>query len=303
MTSNNLPKGYEFVDKCILCESLDVRVYNSNTLMYKCTKCGLIYDNPRPTQELIWEHYSQKGKYDHWIDSDNAFQKYWNSYLKKLLKYTQSGDLLDIGAGIGMFLSKAKEHFNVTGTEISDEGIAVAKERYGLDFIKGDLESLDFKGKKFDVITMSQILEHVPFPGKTLDHLKSILKPGGILFISVPNESAVSFRMLLAGLFSFLGLKRFRDFTYNGFRKLEIGVLDEIHLSHFTEKNLTKVLKSKNFEILETTIEFHDTFMRNPGPIQIVRHTMLFISILIKTIFRVNTYNSFGVIARLNEKV
>lgn len=301
MAISNVPEGYESVNNCILCESSDLKVFDNRTFMYKCKDCGLVFDNPRPTQKLIWQHYSQKGKYDHWIDSDKAFQKYWNSYLKKLLKYSKKGELLDIGAGIGMFLSKAKDYFNVTGTEVSDEGIAVAKERYGLDFVKGELESLEFGDKKFDVITMSQILEHVPYPGKTLDHLKSILKPGGILFISVPNESPASFRLLLAGLFSLMGFKRFKDFTLKGFRKLEIGILDEIHLSHFSEKNLTKVLKNKNFEILETTIEFHDTFMRNPGPIQIVRHIMLITSVLIKTLFRINTYNSFGVIARLKE--
>ncbi len=301
MAMPNVPEGYESVNNCILCESSDIIDFDNRTLMCRCKDCGLVFDNPRPTQKLIWQHYSQKGKYDHWIDSDKAFQKYWNSYLKKLLKYAQKGELLDIGAGIGMFLSKAQDYFNVTGTEVSDEGISVAKERYGLEFIKGELESLDFGEKKFDIITMSQILEHVPYPGKTLDHLKSILKPGGILFISVPNESPVSFRLLLAGLFSLIGLKRFNDFTLKGFRKLEIGVLDEIHLSHFSEKNLTKVLKNKNFEILETTIEFHDTFMRNPGPIQIIRHIMLIASVLIKTLFRINTYNSFGVIARLKE--
>lgn len=296
-----IPKGYEFIEKCILCENDEIIEFNRKTLMYKCPKCGLIFDNPRPTQKLIWEHYSQQGKYDHWIDSDKAFQKYWDSYLKKLLKYSKNGELLDIGAGIGMFLSKAKDHFNVTGTEVSDEGIAVAKERYGLDFVKGELESLDFDSKKFDVITMSQILEHVPYPGKTLDFLKSILKPGGVIYISVPNESAFSFRMILAGVFSMIGLKRFKDFTAGGFRKLEIGVLDEIHLSHFSEKNLKTVLKDKGFEILETTIEFHDTFMRNPGPIQIIRHLMLATSVILKTFLRINTYNSFGIIAKLKE--
>jgi len=267
--------------------------------MYKCCSCDSIFDNPRPTQEAIGRHYSQKGKYDHWIDSDKNFHKYWKSFLKRLLAYKKNGELLDIGAGIGMFLSQAKEYFTVTGTEISTEGIEVAKQRYNLDFIPGTVENIDFKGKKFDVITMCQILEHFPYPGKTLDYVKTLLKPDGIIYITVPNEAAYSFRMILAGLFSRVGVKRFQNFTSQGFRKLELGKLDEIHLSHFTEKNLCTVLEKKGIEVLATTIEFHDLFMQKNGPIQIVRHIMHGISIVLKKLFKLNTYNSFGVIARL----
>lgn len=293
------PADFESVDSCIVCYSKEIAVFDDRVSMYKCSSCGSIFDNPRPTQEAIGRHYSQKGKYDHWIDSDKNFKIYWKSYLTRLLKYKSSGDLLDIGAGIGMFLSQAKDHFTVTGTEISTEGIEVAKQRYGLDFVQGTVESIDFQGKKFDVVTMCQILEHFPYPGKTLDYVKTLLKPDGILYITVPNEAPFSFRMVLAGLFSRLGVKRFRNFTSQGFRKLEIGVLDEIHLSHFNETNLCTVLEKKGYEVLATTIEFHDLFMQKKGPIQIVRHCVHVFSIAIKAIFQINTYNSFGVIARL----
>lgn len=299
MTSQNIPEDYEFVEKCILCESLNIKEFDNKTLMYKCHDCGLVFDNPRPTQKLIWEHYSQKGKYDHWIDSDTAFQKYWDSYLKKLLKYKQAGELLDIGAGIGKFLSNAKKHFNVTGVEVSDEAILVAKDMYGLDLIKGEFESIDFKGKKFDVISMSQILEHVPYPGNTIDHIKKNLVKGGIVFITVPNEASYSLRMVLAGCFSRIRLRRFKDFNHKGYRKIEIGKLDEIHLSHFSESNLNSILTQKGFEILSNTIEFHDTFMRKKGPIQIVRYLMLFVATVLKKLFKINIYNSFGIIAKL----
>lgn len=299
MSSVNIPKDYEFVNKCILCDSDNIKEFNSKTLMYKCSDCGLVFDNPRPTQKLIWEHYSQQGKYDHWIDSDKAFQKYWNSYLKKILKYKQEGELLDIGAGIGKFISNARKYFNVTGVEVSDEAIKQAKELYDLDLIKGEFELIDFEGKKFDIISMSQILEHVPYPGKTLDVIKKNLVKGGIIFITVPNEAAYSLRMILAGLFSKIGLKRFKDFDAKGFRKIEIGKLDEIHLSHFSEKNLKTILNEKGFEVLCSTIEFHDTFMRKKGPIQLVRYLMLSVATIIKRILGINIYNSFGIFARL----
>ncbi len=280
-----IPHNCEVVEECILCDSSNIVSFDKSVLMYTCNDCGLIFDNPRPTQEAIWDHYSQQGKYDHWIESDKNFQLYWRAFLKQLLVFKQGGNLLDVGAGIGMFLSRAKNHFDVTGTEVSSEAIQVAKERYGLDFFKGELEGIDFQNKKFDVITMCQILEHFPYPGKTLDYIKTLLNPEGLIYIVVPNEAQFSFRMILAGLFSRLGLQRFKDFTSQGYRKLEIDVLDEIHLSHFSDKSVCKVLESKGFEILKTTIEFHDPYMQKGGAVQIVRHGVRLFSQIVKSIY------------------
>ena len=104
--------------------------------------------------------------------------------------------------------------------------------------------------------------------------------------------------MILVGILAFMKIKRFRDFNLRGYRKLEVEKMDEIHLSHFNERILKKVLNNSGFEVITTTIEFHDTFMRNPGPIQIVRHVMLFFSKIIKFVTGINTYNSFGIIAK-----
>ncbi len=289
---------YEKIDHCILCESLNCTVFDTNLYLYRCDNCGHIFDNPRPTLGSISQYYSEKGKYEPWIDHHEGLQKQWLGLLQRILRFKQSGNLLDVGAGIGQFLHVAQSSFAVSGTEISSEGVSIAKERFGITLEQGEIESIDFAGKQFDVIVMHQVLEHVPFPGKTIDYCKSLLKPGGVFYISVPNEAPYSLRMLLPGLLSVTGKKKYRSFSLNGHRKIDYTAMEEIHLSHFSEPVLRNILKSKGFNIIESNIDFIDPLMFSKGSVQCMRHAIYYGTKIINALFKINMYNCFWITAR-----
>jgi len=106
------------------------------------------------------------------------------------------GRLLDAGCGSGLFLHYAKRHYEVTGIDIDGEAITAAREMYGIS----DVHSLSlkefgaaFRDRRFDVITMFEVLEHLDDPIGHVEVLKSLLAPGGVLVVSVPNRERKSF--------------------------------------------------------------------------------------------------------------
>jgi 2-polyprenyl-3-methyl-5-hydroxy-6-metoxy-1,4-benzoquinol methylase len=98
--------------------------------------------------------------------------------------------LLDVGCGAGFFLRIAKKLGAVgQGVEPSKYAASVAQAQ-GLNVYNGTLE--DFAAQtdaKFDVITSNHVIEHVPNPIETLACMKSLLAPGGFVWISVPNAA------------------------------------------------------------------------------------------------------------------
>ena len=113
----------------------------------------------------------------------------WKRRLKKLIHFGATGALLDIGAGYGQFLHHARPFFSdVTGTEVSASAVALAKEKYSLSLLAGQIEELKLPLHSFDTITLFHVLEHVPDPGKLVRRCHALLKSQGMLVIAVPND-------------------------------------------------------------------------------------------------------------------
>lgn len=288
---------YETLNSCTLCESKDIFWIDKQRNICQCKVCGLVFDNPRPSTAAIQEYYSKKGKYDDWLEVEDKFNRLWIRRLNDIRRLKPSGSLLDVGAGIGHFLSFAKKYYQCEGTEISREGIKIANDKFGIFMHHGELEDIDFKGKQFDLIVLSHILEHFPFPGRSLKVCRSLLKPGGIIYIAVPNESRYSFRILLPRLLGLIGLKKFRGFGPAGLPKIDLERMNEIHLSHFSEKCLIKFLTENGYKILKNSIEFSDPYMFKSGPVQIIRHLIYFFSAATKKLLGKNMYNCLWIAA------
>jgi 2-polyprenyl-3-methyl-5-hydroxy-6-metoxy-1,4-benzoquinol methylase len=291
---------YETLHTCIFCDSSDIMEFDAKNLLFICPRCGIIFDNPRPTQSSIEAYYSEKGKYDPWLERGKGMDEQWIRVLKRIRQFKPSGDLLDVGAGIGQFISYARDHFSCEGTEISAEGIELAKKKFNVALRHGELETIDFGTRKFDVICLFHVLEHLPYPGKSLRHCASLLNPDGILYISLPNEGALSLRRLLPGLLSMLGSRKFKGFSTNGFRKIAMD-LEEIHLSHFSEPVLKDHLARNSFSIAGCGIDFIDPFMFKKGPVQIIRHLLFAGATVLRAITGINMYNCFWCVAKKTE--
>jgi 2-polyprenyl-3-methyl-5-hydroxy-6-metoxy-1,4-benzoquinol methylase len=59
--------------------------------------------------------------------------------------------------------------------------------RLGVEFVLGDAATFDFGDRRFDVITLGDVIEHMPDPRQTMRKVASVLKPGGLIWLSTPN--------------------------------------------------------------------------------------------------------------------
>ena len=111
------------------------------------------------------------------------------------LRNDYSGRWLDIGFGNGALLLTAKEFgYTVTGLDFRESCINALKP-YIADVRNQDFFDLD-EYEQYDVISMADVLEHLPFPNLFLNHAYKLLKPGGLIFISLPNMSAPIWEIL-----------------------------------------------------------------------------------------------------------
>ncbi|HCN37520.1 MAG TPA: hypothetical protein DIS94_07415, partial [Bacteroidetes bacterium] len=113
----------------------------------------------------------------------------------EILKFKNSGSLLDVGCGSGLFLKSVSDVFNVSGIDVSKKSINFAREEFGLDVSNKSLDDLISDGKKFDIITLWHVLEHFNNPVEDLKKIRNLLNENGVLIIEVPNWDSIKFQM------------------------------------------------------------------------------------------------------------
>jgi SAM-dependent methyltransferase len=97
------------------------------------------------------------------------------------------GELLEIGPGAGQALHVARRiGYRVTGIDVNPLNCRQIQERWGIRVICGPAEDYPFQPESFDVIVMSQVIEHMERPDVLIKKLSRLLKPGGCLHIDTP---------------------------------------------------------------------------------------------------------------------
>jgi ubiquinone/menaquinone biosynthesis C-methylase UbiE len=98
--------------------------------------------------------------------------------------------LLDAGCGEGFIAEQIRQCFpkwNITGVDGAEEAVLFArKHAKGVDFKVGNLYSLNFSDRAFDIVVCSEVLEHLDDPGKALKELNRVSK--SLLLLTVPHE-------------------------------------------------------------------------------------------------------------------
>lgn len=174
-----------------------------------CKRCGLFYVNPRPTETEIGKFYPKTYSWKETSEANSFFLK-WVKRLEKgyryhllrdevskLVKFTgrSSGRVLDVGCGTGDRLDVFRERgFETFGVETSDSA-DYAKEHLSLNVKKGNLFSVRFPERFFDVVTLYNVLEHTHDPTRVCDEINRILKEDGFLVIQIPNKQSLQCRI------------------------------------------------------------------------------------------------------------
>jgi SAM-dependent methyltransferase len=167
----------------------------------QCQGCSLIYVNPRPLTELTIGSYSSAVDPTFVAQNDDRIATFRRSLSGVLRKLGQSGGngrrLLDIGCAGGAFPVTARHlGFAPVGVEPSRWMADYGRRTYGLDIRDGILEAGMFPPESFDVVTLWDVIEHVPQPHELLTLAHDLLKPRGLLLVNYPDVGSFAARLL-----------------------------------------------------------------------------------------------------------
>ena len=107
---------------------------------------------------------------------------------------TSADSSISAAGGVGSWALPRRAGWDVVGIEFEPSLAEASSRRYGVPVVVGDAVSADVRGP-FDVITMWHVLEHLPDPGSALARAAGLLRPGGTLIVSVPNNDSLQARL------------------------------------------------------------------------------------------------------------
>lgn len=168
------------------------------------------------------------------------FEEATYGYGDRFPRYIPNGHALEIGCGNGNFLSYLKQHgWNVTGIDLSEHAARQAKENFDIDVHVGELEKTPLKDSSYDFIRLSHVVEHFFDPVSSMKKVFELLKPGGIVYVEVPNVEGAGAQ--ISG-------------------KYWYGWDAPRHLFMFSPKSISETLEKAGFEIVKLETKLWDSF-------------------------------------------
>lgn len=246
----------EFVEvtHCCLCGSADptLQFEEAPYRVLRCKECEMVWVSPRWNDDAIAAVYDA----DYW-KSENPKTKGYANYASEALLYLKTfrrrmkfvkrfvptkARILDVGCAAGFFMRVAREAgHDVHGVEVSDAIAQEAVRELGAERVWiGTLGSLppDRVGcapGSFDLVTMWDVIEHVPDPRTLLEEARELLRPGGCLLLETQNVDS-RFANLLG--------KRWHHYKH------------EEHIYHFSPPTVRRLLDMAGYAVESVTSAF-----------------------------------------------
>lgn len=214
-----------------------------------CLNCGFKFTNPRPSEESIYKYYQSDDYISHTSSKKGIFNKVYHTvrnyqfYRKKSLisKLNNKGNisLLDIGCGTGDFIAYCqKKNWSCFGVETDEKARKYAQDNNKCSVYKSIDEAINCE-ERYDIITMWHVLEHVYDLSNYLNKIKTLLKDGGWLILGLPNCNSYD-------------AKKFNESWY---------AYDlPIHVSHFNNKDIIKLVEKHKFKSVVTKPLIFDAY-------------------------------------------
>lgn len=204
----------EPIERCQLCGSAarDLKFRDGPFEVLTCRDCGLVYVTPRLLGDVLREVYNE----EYW-KSDNPKMRGYADYAREAALYLKTFEkrmalvqqwlpakarVLDVGCAAGYFLRvlHARGH-DVHGVELStaiakEAVAALGSERIHIGTLDDAVAAMNYQPASFDLITLWDVIEHVPNPQAVLHKIRELLAPHGKLLLETQNVASRWARLL-----------------------------------------------------------------------------------------------------------
>lgn len=229
--------GWKEVPKCPVCRSekrkLEFTKFDIDIL--RCEDCTLRYVSkvPADTKDIYSDASYVDSLYQGYMTNyEYRKKRFGEERIRLIQKFVSPGSskrLLDLGCGTGWFLDCVREAgFEVHGQELGKHVAARTAERLGISLYSCPVSEIP-PSEPFDVITLFDLIEHVPDPLDLLYSAKRLLKPGGILMVLTPNFDSLAIRVM---------------------KELSNLIAPCEHLTYFTPKSVKVVIEQAGLDLL-----------------------------------------------------
>lgn len=189
--------------RCPMCDSARVRVRFQKIFRDKpyslacCSDCDQNFCVPQLSADEIATFY--EGDYHTGLRSEDGTDKRFGAkfarYRDWILEFVKGGRSLDIGTATGLFPSLLKQAgFEAEGLELNQESAQWGESHYGVKIWTCRLERIDRDRASYDLISMTDVLEHMENPLHFLGRVREYLKPGGFVLVTFPDISSLESR-------------------------------------------------------------------------------------------------------------
>lgn len=238
---------WEKICECPLCGGVEFRPHSKHwkglftIRLQSCAACGLIIQNPRLSADSLDSFY--RSGYRPGSKNNKGCEKLFDrgvrrgTYICDFLRENgidyKGSVIFEVGCSYGGILEQFKrEGCSVKGCDLDGMPVRYGVSK-GLDLEEGSIDTLKKSGCKADIVVLSHVLEHIPDPILFIKGVKSLLNPGGILYIEAP------------------GMK-------NG--KSKRRYIQPGHLLYFDLRTLRRVVEKTNFRFISGNEKIQSIF-------------------------------------------
>jgi len=193
---------------CLVCSSqqpsqcLTLKTSAGNIAYFQCPECSLIFQDPGVSfnaEEIYNADYIQKRSQDpgH-LSTTTPRVKTAEHYYRWVEKFAAKGNLLEVGCATGLALKVAQtQGWNVFGVEVNEQAALMAKDVLKADVVRvGHLNDGMFPDNYFSLVTLFDVIEHIPHPVEFMSLLHKKMAPGSHILFVTPDIDTLSFKVL-----------------------------------------------------------------------------------------------------------
>ena len=171
---------------------------------YRCRECGAVQQPSLPRGAALHELYYEMNDALYLAEEDGRRQTA-RRILDLVGAHSVGGRLLDVGCGHGLLLDEARRRgYEVEGLELSRAAARYARGTLGLPVQELALEDASLDDERFDVVVLTDVLEHFDDPAGALDRSTRLLATGGALVVATPDPSSLTARLAGARWWGYL---------------------------------------------------------------------------------------------------